>query len=105
MLQPESSFGAPLAAGSLPRYRRRQPESTLLYQIVEQHFPTILVLLFHGEDDTAVLVSGHDEICDSVSADNAMLRVPGASHMVHHDAPELVNSTIRSWLDLHRESP
>lgn len=61
------------------------------------------LLLIHGEDDSAILVSGHDATFDYVSVDSAMLRVPDASHMVHHDAPELVNSTIRSWLDLHRD--
>jgi hypothetical protein len=27
--------------------------------------------------------------------------VPDANHFVQHDAPDLVNGTIRSWLDLH----
>lgn len=59
------------------------------------------VLIIHGVDDEVVLVSGHDHTWDYVSNDSAILRIPGAGHFVHHDRPDIVNGTIRSWLDLH----
>lgn len=61
------------------------------------------LLLIHGQDDGIILPSGHDHTWDYVSSDSAMLRVPGAGHFVHHDAPDVVNGAIRSWLDLRRE--
>ncbi len=61
------------------------------------------LLIVHGVEDGWVLVSGHDNTFDYVSSDSAMLRVPGAGHVVHRDAPAVVNESIRSWLDLHRD--
>jgi epoxide hydrolase 4 len=60
------------------------------------------VLIIHGVEDEVVLVSGHDHTWDYVSNDSAILRIPGAGHFVHHDRPDIVNGTVRSWLDLHQ---
>ena len=42
---PATSPGEHLVAGSPHRYRRHQPETTLLYRIVEQHYPAFLTHL------------------------------------------------------------
>ena len=42
MLLPPPLPGGHLAPGSSPRYQRHQPEKTLLYRIVEQHYPAFL---------------------------------------------------------------
>ena len=60
------------------------------------------LLLIHGEEDAAVLISGHEHTFEFVSADSAMLSIPSAGHRVHHDAKGQVNGVIRNWLDLHR---
>lgn len=58
------------------------------------------VLVIHGMQDTALLSSGHNNTWEHISADTSMLMVPGAGHFVQHDAADLVNATIRSWLDI-----
>jgi epoxide hydrolase 4 len=66
-------------------------------------FPKINVpvLVIHGMKDTALLSMGHNDTWDQVAKDTTILMAPDANHFVQHDAAELVNGTIRSWLDLH----
>lgn len=66
-------------------------------------FPKINVpvLVIHGMKDQALLSMGHNDTWDQVSKDTTILMAPDANHFVQHDAPELVNGTIRAWLDLH----
>ncbi|HVY89189.1 MAG TPA: alpha/beta hydrolase [Hyphomonadaceae bacterium] len=59
------------------------------------------VLVIHGMKDQALLSMGHDDTWDQIAKDTTLLMVPDANHFVQHDAPELVNGTIRAWLDLH----
>ena len=68
-----------------------------------QVFPKINVpvLVIHGMKDQALLSMGHNDTWDQISKDTTMLMVPNANHFVQHDAPELVDGTIRAWLDLH----
>ncbi len=67
--------------------------------------PTINLplLILHGMSDAVIPASGHDGTWKYVSSDSAVMIIPGAGHHVQQDAPELVNQTIRSWLDLKRE--
>jgi pimeloyl-ACP methyl ester carboxylesterase len=39
-----------------------------------------------------------------ITKDSTLVMIPDANHNVHHDAPELVNRTIRDWLDARRSS-
>jgi pimeloyl-ACP methyl ester carboxylesterase len=66
-------------------------------------FPKINVpvLVIHGMKDMALLSMGHNDTWDQVSKDTTILMAPDANHFVQHDAAELVNGTIRAWLDLH----
>lgn len=59
------------------------------------------VLVIHGMKDQALLSMGHNDTWDQISKDTTLLMVPDANHFVQHDAADLVNGTIRSWLDLH----
>ena len=45
MLLPAPLPGGLLTAGTPSRYQRHQPETTLLYRIVEQHYPAFLAHL------------------------------------------------------------
>ena len=67
-----------------------------------QVFPKINVpvLVIHGMKDTALLSMGHNDTWDQVGKDTTVLMAPEANHFVQHDAADLVNGTIRSWLDL-----
>ena len=60
------------------------------------------VLVIHGTEDPVVLPSAQAHIREYLSNDSAMLSVPGAGHWPHHDAPAVVRSAVRGWLDLHR---
>jgi pimeloyl-ACP methyl ester carboxylesterase len=51
--------------------------------------------------DTALLSAGHNNTWEHIGKDTTMLMVPTAGHFVQHDAADLVNAQIRSWLDLH----
>ena len=60
------------------------------------------LLVIHGMKDTALLAAGHNGTWEKAAKDTTIVMVPDAGHFVQFDAPELVNGTIRSWLDIHR---
>jgi len=60
------------------------------------------LLVVHGMKDQALLASGHSGTWDYVAKDSTILMVPEAGHFVQHDAADLVNGTIRNWLDMRR---
>lgn len=60
------------------------------------------LLVIHGMKDQALLASGHSGTWDYVARDSTLLMVPEAGHFVQHDAADLVNGTIRNWLDMRR---
>lgn len=60
----------------------------------------------HGVDverpiggDGWLLASGHSGMWNYITKDSTLVMIPDANHNVHHDAPGLVNRTIRNWLD------
>jgi pimeloyl-ACP methyl ester carboxylesterase len=59
--------------------------------------------VIHGMKDTALLAVGHAGTWDKASKDTTIMMLPNAGHFVQQDAPELVNGTIRNWLDLRRK--
>lgn len=61
------------------------------------------LLVIHGMKDTALLADGHAGTWNKAAMDSTVVMVPGAGHFVQNDAPELVNGTIRSWLDMRRK--
>ena len=60
------------------------------------------VLVIHGMKDQALLASGHNNTWNYVTKDTTLLMIPDANHFVQHDAADLVDKTIRSWLDDHK---
>jgi epoxide hydrolase 4 len=89
-------------AGMMNYYRANYP-SAPDPNAPPQVFPKINVpvLVIHGMKDQALLSMGHNDTWDQVGQDTTLLMVPNANHFVQHDAPELVDGTIRAWLDLH----
>jgi epoxide hydrolase 4 len=65
---------------------------------------TVPVLVLHGVKDPYLLASGHAGMWNHITKDSTLVMIPDASHNVHHDAPELVNRTIRDWLDARKSS-
>jgi pimeloyl-ACP methyl ester carboxylesterase len=60
---------------------------------------SISTLMFHGLNDTALHSDGLNNTWDWIDRDLTIVTVPGADHFVQQDAPELVTSTMKSWLD------
>jgi pimeloyl-ACP methyl ester carboxylesterase len=60
------------------------------------------VLQFHGLQDTALNASGLNDTWNWLEKDLTLVTIPGASHFVQQDAPELVSDTIKWWLDMRR---
>lgn len=56
------------------------------------------VLQFHGLNDWALLPGALDGTWRWIEQRWTLVTVPGAGHWVHHDAADLVSSTIRDWL-------
>ncbi len=56
------------------------------------------VLMFHGLNDTALNSDGLNNTWDWLEKDLTLVTVPGASHFVQQDAPELVSQTMKWWL-------
>ena len=65
---------------------------------------TVPVLVLHGVKDPYLLASGHSGMWNHITKDSTLVMIPDAGHNVHHDAPELVNRTIRDWLDARKSS-
>ncbi|MBS0334537.1 MAG: alpha/beta hydrolase, partial [Proteobacteria bacterium] len=60
---------------------------------------TVPVLVIHGMKDTALNAAGHNGTWDHVTADTTILMIPTAGHFVQHDAQDLVDRTVKDWLD------
>ena len=89
-------------AGMMNYYRANYP-SAPEPDAPAQVFPKINVpvLVIHGMKDTALLSMGHNDTWDQVSKDTTLVMAPDAGHFVQHDAADLVNGSVRAWLDLH----
>jgi pimeloyl-ACP methyl ester carboxylesterase len=60
------------------------------------------LLVIHGMKDTALNAAGHSGTWNYVDADTTILMIPTAGHFVQHDAQDLVDRTIRDWLNQRR---
>ncbi|HEY3949332.1 alpha/beta hydrolase [Phenylobacterium sp.] len=60
------------------------------------------VLVIHGMKDTALNAAGHNGTWDHVTKDTTILMIPTAGHFVQHDAQDLVDRTVKDWLDARR---
>lgn len=83
-------------------YKQNYPKSP--YKLLERDFPKIRVpvLQFHGLRDEAIHHHGLNNTWEHVDAPYTLVTIPNAAHWVHHDAPELVNETLRDWLARQR---
>ncbi len=57
------------------------------------------VLMIHGLDDWALLPGALNNTWEWLEQDLTLVTVPKAGHFVQQDAPEVVNRTIRMWLN------
>lgn len=56
------------------------------------------VLQFHGLNDRAVDKDGLRDTWNWIDKDYTLVTIPGVGHDPHHDAAELVNTTIQWWM-------
>jgi pimeloyl-ACP methyl ester carboxylesterase len=57
------------------------------------------VLMIHGLDDWALLPGALNNTWEWLEKDLTLVTIPGAGHFVQQDASEMVNRTIRMWLN------
>lgn len=94
-------------AAMMNYYRANYPDGTNSATALAPAAPpaiTVPLLVIHGMKDTALLSAGHNSTWEHASKDTTLLMVPTAGHFVQHDAAELVDKTIRGWLDQRRPS-
>lgn len=99
------AFNRSSFAAMMNYYRANYPVgNNTLSAILPATYPKIAVplLVIHGMKDTALLSTGHNDTWDQAAQDTTLLMIPTAGHFVQHDAADLVNKSIRSWLDLRR---
>lgn len=60
------------------------------------------VLMFHGLADQALLPGALNDTWDWVEQDLTIVTIPGASHFVQQDAPEMVSNTMLDWMKRRR---
>ena len=66
----------------------------LPHEMLEVKVPTLVIW---GEQDQALLTGNLDGIEEYV-ADLTVKRIPGATHWVIHEQPEVVNALIRQFI-------
>jgi pimeloyl-ACP methyl ester carboxylesterase len=91
-------------AAMMNYYRANYPRGTGEAAGPAPSYPTIQapVLVIHGEKDTALNAAGHNGTWEHVAKDTTILMIPTAGHFVQHDAQDLVDVTIRDWLNERR---
>lgn len=91
-------------AAMMNYYRANYPKGVGETAAAPVVFPPIKVpvLVIHGMKDTALNAAGHNGTWDHVTADTTILMIPTAGHFVQHDAQDLVDRTIKDWLNERR---
>ncbi|HZZ70014.1 MAG TPA: alpha/beta hydrolase [Phenylobacterium sp.] len=94
-----SDFGA-----MMNYYRANYPKGVGDTAAPPQTYPPINVpvLVIHGMKDTALNAAGHNGAWDHVTKDTTILMIPTAGHFVQHDAQDLVDRTVKDWLNARR---
>lgn len=91
-------------AAMMNYYRANYPRGVGEAAAAPVSYPPITapVLVIHGLKDTALNAAGHNGTWEHVTADTTILMIPHAGHFVQHDAQDLVDRTIRDWLNERR---
>lgn len=100
------AFGRSDFEAMLNYYKRNYPTESGASAPAAPEFPKVKapVLVFHGLNDTALHSDALAGTWKWVEKDLTIVTIPGAGHFVQQDAPELVSSTLRAWLDQRRKN-
>ena len=91
-------------AAMMNYYRANYPRGTGAEAPAAPPTPPIKVpvLVIHGMQDKALNAAGHSGTWDHIAADTTILMIPTAGHFVQHDAQDLVDRTVKDWLNARR---
>ena len=94
------AFGRSDFDAMLNYYKRNYPRGTGADLTPLPEFPKVKasVLMFHGLNDQALHKDALAGTWNWVEKDLTLVTIPGAGHFVQQDAPDIVTSTMRSWL-------
>ena len=95
------AFGRSDFDAMLNYYKRNYPRGTGADLPPLPEFPKVKtsVLMFHGLNDQALHKDALAGTWNWVEKDLTIVTIPGAGHFVQQDAPEMVTTTLRSWLE------
>jgi epoxide hydrolase 4 len=95
------AFGRSDFDAMLNYYKRNYPRGTGADLPSLPEFPKVKasVLMFHGLNDQALHKDALAGTWNWVEKDLTLVTIPGAGHFVQQDAPEIVTTTLRSWLE------
>jgi pimeloyl-ACP methyl ester carboxylesterase len=95
------AFGRSDFDAMLNYYKRNYPRGTGADLPPLPEFPKVKasVLMFHGLNDQALHKDALAGTWNWVEKDLTLVTIPGAGHFVQQDAPEIVTTTLRSWLE------
>ncbi|MCI0338505.1 MAG: alpha/beta hydrolase [Acidobacteria bacterium] len=74
----------------------REPYKEDTSPVVKVKMP---VLMIHGLDDWALLPGALNNTWEWLEKDLTLVTIPGAGHFVQQDAAEMVNRTMKMWLN------
>lgn len=80
-------------------YKRNYPREPYTLDESPVVKTTMPVLMIHGLGDTALLSGALNNTWDWMGKDLTLVTIPGASHFVQQDAPDLVTRSIKMWLN------
>ncbi len=55
--------------------------------------------MIHGLKDIYLLAGALNNTWEWLDSDLTLVTIPEAGHFVHHDQPDMVNRTIKMWLN------
>lgn len=94
----EEAFNNSDFEAMLNYYKRNYPREP--YEAVATELPKIKVpvLQFHGLEDTALHHHGLNQTWEELEKDYTLVTIPGVGHWAHHEAADLVTTTMKWWL-------
>ncbi|MBI2422779.1 MAG: alpha/beta hydrolase [Candidatus Hydrogenedentes bacterium] len=94
----EAAFTKSDFEAMLNYYKQNYPKEPYVENTMEMPNVQAPVLQFHGLKDTALMPGGLNDTWKYLDNTYTLVTVPSAGHWVQHDAPEVINSTLLSWL-------
>ncbi len=79
-------------------YRQNYPREPYEENVADLPKVTVPVLQFHGLTDRALHHHALNQTWEHLEKDYTLVTIPGVGHWAHHEAADLVTSTMKWWL-------